>query len=66
MLAVNFPQKKLTGIKKRWQNLGSTYTGEMKKRGAEPEDEGGQIPDEIHLPTVFILRLLNSWDTKLA
>lgn len=42
------------------------YTEEMKKIGAEPEDEGEDVTGEIYFPTVLILTLLNSWNTKLA
>lgn len=38
----------------------------MKKIGAEPEDEGEEITDEIYFPTLLILKLRNSWNTKLA
>lgn len=39
---------------------------EVKKIGAEPEDEGEEIVGEINFPILLILKLLNSWNTKLA
>lgn len=41
-------------------------TEEVKKIGAEPEDEGEEIVGEINFPILLILKLLNSWNTKLA
>lgn len=41
-------------------------TEEMKKIGAVPKDEGEDITGEIHFRDFLILRLLNSWNTKLA
>lgn len=41
-------------------------TEEMKKSGAEPEDEREEITGEIHFSTLLILKLLNSWYTRLA
>lgn len=40
-------------------------TEEVKKIGAEPEDKGEEI-GEICFPTLLVLKLLNSWNTKLA
>lgn len=61
LLAINFLQRKLTSIKKKcWQNLRSMYTEEMKKIGAEPEDEGEEITGEVYFPTLSILKLLSS------
>lgn len=38
----------------------------VKKIGAELEGEGEDIAGEICFPTLLLLKLLNSWSTRLA
>lgn len=63
-LTINFLNKKQTDVHAKTGRIwGSMCIEEMKKIRTDPEDEE-EIADEIHLPTLLILKLLNSWDTK--
>lgn len=67
LLAIHFLHRKLV-LKKMLVKFEEACkcTGEIKKIGAVPKDEGEDITGEIHFPTLLILRFLNSWNTKLA